>query len=79
MCFSTNWTSTRSQECAINSPAFEQHWQGPLAVTRNKFEKICFISNGSDQSKAALQELVVLYGNCEFEEADIIVALGGDG
>lgn len=48
-------------------------------VTREKFEKICFISNGSDQSKAALQELVVLYGNCDFKDADIIVALGGDG
>ncbi|MFC4624248.1 NAD kinase [Daeguia caeni] len=38
-----------------------------------------FLSSGSKESLAAQKELVKLYGNVAAEDADYIVALGGDG
>ncbi len=40
---------------------------------------IAFISSGSKEADEALKTLVGLYGNVAPEEADVIVALGGDG
>ncbi|TNM65141.1 NAD kinase [Aliirhizobium smilacinae] len=42
-------------------------------------EKLSFIASPADEAQAALNELVRLYGNRPLGEADIIVALGGDG
>src|SRR5579863_6986770 len=40
---------------------------------------IAFLSSGAKEAYDALKALVALYGNSTPEEADIIVALGGDG
>ncbi len=42
-------------------------------------EKIAFIAADMPQAADALGELVGEYGNCAPEEADVIVAIGGDG
>ena len=41
--------------------------------------KICFVSFPLDRNLKAQTELVDRYGNCSPEDADYIVALGGDG
>jgi NAD+ kinase len=41
--------------------------------------KITFVSSGTDESEAARTQLVALYGDAGMGEAEIIVALGGDG
>ena len=41
--------------------------------------KICFVSFPLEKNLKAQKELSDIYGNCEPEEADYIVALGGDG
>ncbi|MEO6014087.1 MAG: NAD kinase [Devosia sp.] len=38
-----------------------------------------FVSSGTPEADAALQRLAARYGNCVIAEADMIVALGGDG
>ena len=40
---------------------------------------LCFLSSGTEDAEVALSELTQLYGNVAPEEADYIVALGGDG
>jgi NAD+ kinase len=40
---------------------------------------ICFLSSGAKEADEALQRLVERYGNSEPAQADVIVALGGDG
>jgi NAD+ kinase len=44
-----------------------------------KSQAIAFLSSGAPQADDALETLVSRYGNCPPEEADVIVALGGDG
>ena len=41
--------------------------------------KICFVSFPLDKNLKAQAELIDRYGNCSPEDADYIVALGGDG
>lgn len=41
--------------------------------------KVCFLASPTDEAQAALRELQQLYSTIPPEEADIIVALGGDG
>ena len=43
------------------------------------YEKIAFIANGTDRAVSAKKRLAHVYGNCPVAEADVIVALGGDG
>lgn len=40
---------------------------------------IAFIASPADIAQSALAEMVALYGNQPMDEADVIVALGGDG
>jgi NAD+ kinase len=40
---------------------------------------ISFLSSGAKEADEALERLVGRYGNCEPAQADVIVALGGDG
>lgn len=42
-------------------------------------QKLAFIASTAPDAQAALEELVRLYGNSRVEDADVIVALGGDG
>jgi NAD+ kinase len=41
--------------------------------------KIHFVASNSDAAHAALVEMQARYGKCEAEDADVVVALGGDG
>ena len=43
------------------------------------FQRIAFIAGQTAEARAALARLAALYGNCEPEQADVIVPLGGDG
>ncbi len=43
------------------------------------FEKISFMSSDTPEARAAKEEFVAEFGDQEPEDADVIVALGGDG
>jgi NAD+ kinase len=45
----------------------------------NQFSRISFVTNGTDDAEAAADELRAKYGNAHFDDAEAIVALGGDG
>ena len=44
-----------------------------------RFDKIAFIASETQEAQEALQKLAERYGNASAEEADAVVALGGDG
>lgn len=44
-----------------------------------RFEKIAFVASATPEARAAYDTLEKRYGNCEPKNADVIVALGGDG
>jgi len=46
---------------------------------RNRFASLCFQASNEPSSLSALAELIEYYGNVEPDEADVIIALGGDG
>ncbi|MGL4438497.1 MAG: NAD kinase [Bosea sp. (in: a-proteobacteria)] len=48
-------------------------------MSRNAIEKVAFVAGESDDARKALQRLSHTYGNAPPDEADVIVALGGDG
>lgn len=51
-----------------------------MKFTRGQtFERIAFLSSGTPEAERALADLVGLYGNVGAEQADVVVALGGDG
>jgi len=41
--------------------------------------KIAFLASPSDMARASLAELTALYGDCRLQDAEFVVALGGDG
>lgn len=45
----------------------------------HRFEKVTFLSSGSPEASATCAQLVDRYGNAAIDEADVVVALGGDG
>jgi NAD+ kinase len=44
-----------------------------------RYDKLAFLSSGSDEADAARARLSAIYGDCDPDEADVVVALGGDG
>jgi NAD+ kinase len=44
-----------------------------------RYDRIAFVASAGVEAQAALKQLTGLYGNCDPAEADIVVALGGDG
>ena len=48
-----------------------------MASTNKK--NICFVASNAPAAQKALGEIVDVYGNCAKKDADVIVALGGDG
>ena len=48
-------------------------------MTQQKYDRIAFVASQSPEAQAALAELAKAYGNHAPEQADVIVALGGDG
>ena len=43
------------------------------------FQRIAFVASQTPEARAAFDQLVARYGNAEGKDADVIVALGGDG
>ena len=50
-----------------------------VATPMARTQSIAFLSSGAKEANDALERLAALYGNSPFDEADVIVALGGDG
>src|SRR3981189_2268667 len=44
-----------------------------------RYETIAFVASAGAEAQAALKQLVDLYGNHKPADADVVVALGGDG
>lgn len=40
---------------------------------------LSFVASATEEAQTALKELKGIYGDTPFEEAEVIVALGGDG
>jgi NAD+ kinase len=45
----------------------------------HRFKKIAFLSSGSPEASATCAALADRYGNAGLDDADVVVALGGDG
>src|SRR5689334_12495404 len=48
-------------------------------ATPKQYDRIAFVASPSTEAQAALAQLVKVYGNHDTEDADVVVALGGDG
>jgi NAD+ kinase len=44
-----------------------------------RYDRIAFVASASSEAQTAFAQLVERYGNCDPKEADVVVALGGDG
>ena len=44
-----------------------------------RYDRIAFVASAGAEAQAALAQLDGLYGNHDADDADIVVALGGDG
>ena len=44
-----------------------------------RYDRIAFVASASSEAQAAFRQLGDLYGNCDLDDADVVVALGGDG
>src|SRR5271169_6612254 len=51
----------------------------PHVMTGPKYDRIAFVASVGAEAQQALAQLVELYGNRDPAEADVVVALGGDG
>ena len=50
-----------------------------MTKSAGKFEKIAFVASEVPQALDARERLIKKYGNADPAQADVIVALGGDG
>ena len=50
-----------------------------MPESRNKFEKIAFVASDHADAQDAAKRLIGRYGNADLNDAEAIVALGGDG
>src|SRR6516225_12373775 len=44
-----------------------------------RYERIAFVASAGTEAQATYAQLTALYGNCDPDQADVVVALGGDG
>jgi NAD+ kinase len=47
--------------------------------TSKRYDRIAFVASAGEEVQQALANLTELYGNCAPADADVVVALGGDG
>jgi NAD+ kinase len=47
--------------------------------TSKRYDRIAFVASAGDETQLALAQLTELHGNCAPADADVVVALGGDG
>lgn len=50
-----------------------------MNVSQRKIQKISFLASDRKEAKDARKKFAAQYGNCDAADADVIVALGGDG
>src|SRR4029077_14905768 len=50
-----------------------------MSPSARRFKQIAFIAGSAPEARAAYERLAERYGNAEPKDADVIVALGGDG
>jgi len=50
-----------------------------MSKTPARYDKIAFVASAHEDAEAARRELAARYGDVAAEQADIVVALGGDG
>jgi len=50
-----------------------------LSRAKHRFERIAFLSSGTPEANTARAEFIARYGAIDPDEADVVVALGGDG
>lgn len=50
-----------------------------MTDTNRRYDKIAFVASGSPDSDAARTRLIEQYGNVDEDDANVVVALGGDG
>lgn len=50
-----------------------------IMTSSRPYDRIAFVGSASPEARQALTELVKTYGNRDPEDADVLVALGGDG
>jgi len=48
-------------------------------MAQRGYERLTFVASSGAEAQTALASLTATYGNCEPRDADVIVALGGDG
>src|SRR5438045_7458429 len=48
-------------------------------ATPKRYDRIAFVASASPEAQTALAQLTKLYGNHDADNADVVVALGGDG
>ena len=61
-------------QAKLPSPPLTSHPDRP-----RRFETIAFLSSGTPEADTALAHLIACYGNTDPDQADLVVALGGDG
>ena len=44
-----------------------------------RYDRIAFVASASTEAQQALTQLTQMYGNVDPDDADVVVALGGDG
>ena len=48
-------------------------------TTSQRYDRIAFVASAGKEAQQALEQLTKIYGNHAPAEADVVVALGGDG
>src|SRR5258708_36641979 len=48
-------------------------------TTSKRYDRIAFVASAGAEAQQALAQLAALYGNHDPADADVVVALGGDG
>ena len=62
----------------MKGPPFHVEFRG-LRVASQHFEKIAFAASNAPEAQDALHRLETRYGRHDIADADVVVALGGDG
>ena len=50
-----------------------------IPVASRRLERLAYLSSGTPEADAARERLAALYGETPIDQADVVVALGGDG
>lgn len=62
----------------VNAPQDRPHTR-PLSAIDPAQLRVCFVASQRPEAQSALRRLAHIYGNSPFVDADVVVALGGDG